>query len=408
VKRAATALALGAATAALAVTPAAGQGTGTTTIAPKGKAVKTLRSQGVRIGTFGPARARRGRLMLPVDGGLVSSTATLNQNGGLRLTRRAGGKRRRVDLKRLQLRLGRKSQIVGYVGASRFTLFSVNAPASRLSLSSANGSARLRGGSLTLTRRAGKALKRRLRLRRMPRGAFGAVSVDALVNPASGPGVPGGAPGGGGPGGGPPVSGPVGDEPPVLARPDGAVNVTGANIDWHVRPSWIRYVNSEQGTSAFGGATGDPATTSPQCGEPSDPNPGPNLVYSFDFPFAHGWYHPPSKTAAVYFGGGVNFSYHGHGIDLDTKEPEIEINGASSRAIFRFDGRRSTRPGNKRAVFVDLNTAAAPPAEGPGTVSYDRIPATIPHGGSQSVFAGFYAPGDRFGCISVSFAYGGP
>jgi hypothetical protein len=100
---------LAALTAAAAATPAAAQGTGTTTIAPKGKAVKTLRSQGVRIGTFGPARARRGRLVLPVDGGLVTSTALLNQNGGLRLTRRVRGKRRRVDLKRLQVRLGGKS-----------------------------------------------------------------------------------------------------------------------------------------------------------------------------------------------------------------------------------------------------------------------------------------------------------
>src|SRR5918992_3724043 len=171
VTRIGTALALGAATAAVAAAPAVAQSTGTTTIAPKGKAVKTLRSQGVRIGTFGPARARRGRLVLPVDGGVVSASATLNQNGGLRLTRRAGGKRRKVDLKRLQLRLGRKSEIVGYIGTSRFTIFSVTAPASRLSLSSANGSASLRGGRVSLTRRAGKSIKRKLKLRRMPLGA---------------------------------------------------------------------------------------------------------------------------------------------------------------------------------------------------------------------------------------------
>ena len=111
----------------------------------------------------------------------------------------------------------------------------------------------------------------------------------------------------------------------------------------------------------------------------------------------------------MYFGGGVNFSFKAHGIDLDTKEPEVEINGGSSRAIFRFDGRGDTSPGNKRAVLVNLDTAASPPVEGPGTVSYDRIHGTIPaEGGSQSIFAGFYGPGERFGCISVSFAYGAP
>jgi Htaa protein len=408
VKRAGAALALGVATAAVAAAPAAAQGTGTTTIAPKGKAVKSLRSQGVTIGTFGPARARRGRLVLPVDGGLVGSTATLNQNGGLRLTRRAGGKRRRVDLKRLQLRLGRRSEIVGFVGTSRFTIFSVKAPASRLSLSPANGSASLKGGSVTLTRRAGKALKRKLKLRRMPLGAFGTISVDALVNPASGPGAgSGGGPGGGGPGGGPPTTGPISDEPPVLARPDGAADITSASITWYPKPSWIRYSSSEQDPTPFGGASADPPTNFSACPEPSDSDQGP-LLYSFHFPFTGGWYHGATDTAGVYFGGGVNFKFPSHNIDLDTKEPEIEINGPSSRTIFRFDGRGGTRPGNKRAVLADLNTAAAPPARSGNTITYTRIPATIPQGTAQSVFAGFYAPGDRFGCMSVSFTYAGP
>jgi hypothetical protein len=35
-----------------------------------------------------------------------------------------------------------------------------------------------------------------------------------------------------------------------------------------------------------------------------------------------------------------------------------------------------------------------------------EINGTIPTaGGSQSVFANFYAPGDTFGCISVLFTY---
>jgi hypothetical protein len=400
VKRIGTALALGAATAAVAAAPATAQGTGTTTIAPKGKAVKSLRSQGVKIGTFGPTRARRGRLVLPVDGGLVSSTATLNQNGGLRLTRRAGGKRRRVDLKRLQLRLGRRSEIVGFIGTSRFTVFSVKAPRSRLSLSAANGSASLRRGSLSLTRRAGRALKRKLKLRRMPLGAFGTLSVDALVKSGGGEGGgSGGGPGGGGSGGGPPVSGPVGDEPPYLARPAGAVDVTSASIDWHVRPSWIRYVPVND---PFGGASGDGPTPTGECGEPNEPV-FPDY-YEYHFPFARGWYHQPTGTAAVYFTGGVNFKHQAHGIDLDTKDPEIEVNGSSSRAIFRFDGRGDTNPGNKRGVLVNLAPGA--PSVSDQSVTWDRMPGTIPSdGGSQSVFAGFYLPGERFGCVSLTVGY---
>lgn len=399
-KRAGTALAL----AALCVAAATGtaQGAGTTTISLKGKAVKSLRSQHVRIGAFGGARAGRARLVLPVAGGLVTSSALLNQRGGLRLSRRAAGRRRSMVLRRLQLRLGRKSEIVGRIGSSRFTLFSVKAPAARLRLDSGNGSASLRGGSVSLTRRAGAAIKRRLRLRRLPRGAFGRLSVDALVK-GDGTGGSGGGGPGGEPGGGPPASGPLGDEPPVLARPASAVNVTGAQITWHVRPSWIRYVPVN---APFAGAWGDPPTSAPQCGESNEP--AVEDVYSFHFPFAHGWYDPPTKTAAAYFTGGVNFKYPTHGIDLDTKDPEIEINGASSRAIFRFDGRGDTNPGNKRSLLVDLATSASPPVEGPGTLSYDRIPGAIPSsGGSQSVFAGFYLPGERFGCVSLSLTYGG-
>jgi Htaa protein len=390
---------------AAASSPGAAASTGTTTIELKGKAAKSLRTQGVRIGTFGGAKRRRARLVLPVAGGLVSSTALLNQNGGVRLSRRADGRRRSVELRRLQVRLGRSSRIIGRIGDRRFTLFAVKAPAARLSLDSRTGAASLRGGTLSVTRRAAVAVKRRLRLRRLPRGAFGRLTVDALVGGSAG-GGPGS--GSGGPGGGPPASGPIGDEPPVLARPATAVNVTGAQITWHVKPSWIRYINTGEGTTPFGGASGDPADATPECGDGAEP-PVP-LVYAFHFPFANGWYDPPTKTAGVYFGGGVNFSYRMHGIDLDTKEPEVEINGASSRAIFRFDGRQSTRPGNKRAVLVDLDTAASPPVEGPGTVSYDRIPGTIPaDGGSASVFAGFYAPGERFGCVSISFTHaGGP
>jgi Htaa len=395
VKRIATAVTLAALTAAAAATPAAAQGTGTTTIAPKGKAVKSLRSQGVKVRTFGPARTRRGRFVLPVSGGLVSSSAILNQKGGLRLSRRVRGKRRRVDLKRLQLRLGRKSEIVGYLGGNRFAIFSVKAPSSRLSLGAANGSASLSGGSVALTRRAGKAIKRKLGLRRMPVGAFGSVSVDALVN---GSGGSGGGPGAGNPGGGP-TSGPISDEPPVLARPEGAQDVTGASIDWHVRPSWIRYVPVND---PFAGATASPPTTTPECGEASDATYGALDTYQFHFPFARGWYHQPSGMAAVYFSGAVTFKYPDHGIDLDTKEPEIEINpGGQSRAIFRFDGRGGTNPGNKRGVFVNL--APGTPSSLGGSVTWDKMPGTIPNdGGSQAVFAGFYPPGARFGCISLT------
>ena len=138
----------------------------------------------------------------------------------------------------------------------------------------------------------------------------------------------------------------------------------------------------------------------------TDNEPEVEDVYSFHFPFARGWYDPATKTAATYFTGGVNFRFPAHGIDLDMKEPEIEINGASSRAIFRFDGRADTNPGNKRAVLVDLRTVAAlrpwrDRARSATSVSRPRFRSAA----RKRVFAGFYLPGDTFGCISVSFSY---
>ena len=393
------------AAAGTALLPAApAHATGTTTIKLGGKAVKSLRGQGVAIRPAGRRSGRPARVRLRVTTGLVTSKALVNHTGALVLSGRAGKRRRSVRFRDLQVRLGGRSEIVGEIGSSRFRLFTVRAPAARLSLDSRAGTASLRGGTLALTPRAGRILKRKLRLKRTPRGGFGRLTVDAIVRGGAGPG---GGDGGGPGGGGPPSSGPLGDEPPVLARPAGAVDITGAQVAWHVRPSWIRYVNTGEGTTSFGGASDGPLDPTPECGEATEP-PVP-LVYSFHFPFANGWYHPVAETAGVYFGGGVNFKFSAHGIDLDTKSPEVEINGANSRVISRFDGRLDTTPGNKRGVLVDLDTAAVSPVEAPGSVSWDRIPGSIPDdGGSGAVFAGFYLPRERFGCMSVSFTYGGP
>ena len=238
-KRLLSVLALAAAVCAL--TPGAAAAAGTSTIDLGGQAVKSLRSQGVEIAGYGGASARRKRVVLRIRSGLVSSSALLNQRGGLVLRRRVGGRKRKVELGRLQVRLGGASEIVGQVGSRRFAIFGLRAVSRTLSLDSRTGAATVRGASVSLTRAAGRLIKKRLRLRRLPRGAFGKLTVDAVVTGSDAPG--GGGPGGGGPGGGgPPVSQPIGDEPPVLARPASAVDVTGAQITWHVRPSLIRYL----------------------------------------------------------------------------------------------------------------------------------------------------------------------
>jgi hypothetical protein len=386
--------------AVLLTTPApAAEPKGTTAIDLGGRAVKSLRGQGVTITAKRPARIVKGVLRLPVTKGVVTSSAYLNHGGGLVLRRKVGGHRRVVSLTELQVRLGRTSRVIGTVGWERFAILSIAAPGKDLSLNASLGSASLHGARVTLSRRAAVAIKRGLSLAHLPAGRFGGVTVDALIGGTGG--GSGGTGGGGGndsPGGnGPPVSGPITDQPPLLPRPAGAVDVTGATLTWHVRDSWIRYVSTEKAVEPLDGAVAGPALEGKDHPCPDVPaSPGP-LVYSYTLPVAGGWHDAASGTTALSSTGGVHFAYPGHGIDLDVRNLEVELNGSASRVIARFDGRGGTNPGNKRGVLVDLAATPVPPA------TPALIKATVPTGGSQSVFAGFYGAGEGFGCISVSY-----
>lgn len=177
-----------------------------------------------------------------------------------------------------------------------------------------------------------------------------------------------------------------GAEPPPLARPAGAVDVTGATVTWHVRDSFVRYVNSGEGIVPSRGATAEPPATTAESDTP--------LAYDFHFPFRAGWYDAATQTGRLTFGGRVTFRYTGHGIDLDVNDLEVELRGDRSRAIARFTGRRDTRPGNRRGVLVALDA----------TGGLERMPGTIPRDTAGAIFAGYYLAGDPFGWIGVAFA----
>jgi hypothetical protein len=363
---------------------------GTTTIATTGAAADGLRAQGVRISALSPARATRTRIRMPIAAGTVAGSATLDHGGSVRLRRG----RRSVTLSRWQARLGTRATLTARVAGRRMTI--LTGPAgTRLKLDTASETASLAGARVTLTRAAASAIKRRLGLRRAPRGALGRVTVTASLRgaPPARPLTPSpGSPGGGTtPGGdGTTSPSPAPDSLPKLARPASATNATGATLTWHVRDSFIQYINSGEGTSTSGGATSAPPTVEEGSAEP--------LVYAFQFPFASGWRDAPSAKAALYSTGTVNFSYRAHGIDMDAQDPEIELNGADSRAIFRMDGTREV------LVDLDLTKAASISTSPDGrTHTYEHVPGFIPEGTGESVFAGFYLPGDEFGWVSVQF-----
>ena len=390
-------LALSAAAAAAAPAPAE-QGA----LRLNGAAPQALRAGGIRIAPLGAAGGGGRELVLPVRAGLVGSSVTvLRFGGGISLV---DGKRR-LRLTDLRLTLGKRASVRGKLGGKRLTLFQVKG--GQREVDAARGSVRLGGLRLRLPRSVARKIAGRLQLeRRLPRG-FGVLSVtkEGLVpgsGPSSSPAGPSKASETGCPL--PSTAGPAPEEPlPIAARPPGAVDVTGATISWDVRDSFIRYVNTGEGTSVFGGA----AAAAPEV----RPGSSAALTYGFGFPFASGWHDaganpadPADDRAAVYFSGGVRFLYSAHGIDLRTSAPEIEIAGGASRAIFSVaEGEAAA----ERQVIVNLDLASAAAVQTSGnTVTYQRVPGAIPSGTATSVFAGFYEPGTDFGCFTVSYSTG--
>jgi hypothetical protein len=216
------------------------------------------------------------------------------------------------------------------------------------------------------------------------------------------------SPGGGAPTpGGTPTSTPIEGEPPLLARPATAVTVSSVTLSWMPRDSWVRYVSSgiaaNDGVVPGGGATGVTATSSPCSDRPSESSAA--LNYTINFPAKESWYDPLSGVAGIYGGGNVAFRYTAHAINLAAAEPEIEINGSASRAIFRFNGSGGTPYPNQRVALESLETAGRPTVSGGGkTLTYNLMRGRLTENG-EKVFAGFYtAPSDNeFGCVSASF-----
>lgn len=389
----------------------AAKGTVTVLVGGNGKAARAFKRKRVRVRAIKPASKRGVRLTLRVADIKVGRAAALRLRGGVRFKLRKRG----VTARALRLRLTPKRVLVtARVGKRRVPLFVAKVGRGEAKINPI-GAAGLDSAKLRLTPRAARLLRKRLRTKRLPAGPLGVVAIDAIArevadSPGTGPGggTGGTRPGGGGPAGRvtcdpsafPPPADPS-TEPPVSATPPGAVTVSNLSIVWEPRESWIRYISSGEGICVFNGAIAGPkeirdGTTTP-------------LTYTFRFPAAVGWYHPGADTgtnaddrAGLRFTGGVGFSWSDHGIDFSTANPEIEIDGGNSRAIFRVNGGGVTAHPNQRQALIDLTWPVAD--TDPSQHGYKfTIPATIPTAVGSSVFAGFYSAGDPFGSVTVSF-----
>lgn len=380
---------------------------GATRLTLDGPAANALRSQSIAIAPVKPASGGARKIVLPVAAGLAGATTTLvRHRGGIELS----GPRGSAILGKLRLLLGKRSLLEAKLGGEEVELFKVLGGAR--DVDAANGSVRFDRLRLKLTPAGAKALAAKLGLRSLPARRFGTFST-RLTGLAQGDGGKAGsglANGGSGGGGAqtsgtcplPSSAGPANDgAPPAAVRPPGAVDVTGATIAWHVRESFIRYIATGEGTAPTGGATADPPALLPGASAA--------LSYDFRFPFAGGWLDsgadpasPIDDRAALGFSGGLRFLYSGHGIDLLASNPEVELNGAASRAIFAVAENGGAA---QRQVLVNLDLSRAGSITQTGnSYVYDRVPGTVPAGTAASTFAGFYAPGTDFGCFTVSFS----
>jgi hypothetical protein len=365
-------------------------GSGSLTVA-KGKWVK-LGLRGIELSGSGAAESSGRRTRLEIGGGAIEEdSATLRFGGSLRLAAGEGRERRVLKLTGLRVELGPASTFSAKLGKKRWALFDLEPKAGAATIDRARGAAQLRGASLLWRRGAAAAIGRRLGAQ-LPKGPLGSFTVTAATVFTDGP----------------PQSGPVSDEPPLLARPASAVNVTSATLAWHVRDSWIRYVNTQEPPQALEGAAAEAPIEEDKHPCPNSPaGTNPTLAYSYDFPFAGGWYDAASGSAALYYGGGVRFSFPAHGIDVTARNPEIEINGAASRAIFRLRGAGQTPYPDKRAALLSLPASVPALSAPPNGFGFPApLRGTLTADG-QKAFAGFYPPpNDGFGCFSVSFTTG--
>lgn len=373
----------------------AAEATGNTTlVVAKGKA-KLLKKRAIGLRGIGGAVTEGRRTRLQVGGGVVGADgARLTNKGALRLISGKGRKRRVVRLTQLRTVLGPRSLLLGKLNGrgKRRVLFRLRAHPSRLALDGLQGTASLRRARLIWNRGAVRAVSRRLRAA-VPRGTLGIARVGAV---ATGTEVP--------------ASGPISGEPPRLARPASAVDVTGATITWHVRSSWIGYLQTESPKSRAEeteGAIPGPAVVESEhpCLDDAGGESKP-LVYDYTFPFTEGWYDDATGTAALYARGGLRSLYPGHGIDFTLREPEIEINGGTSRVISRVAGSGDTAYSNTRAAMLDLTLPGSVTESAPNSFGFaDPIRGRLTADG-LSVFGTYYESNPGFGCFSVSFSTG--
>lgn len=429
-RTAATALAVSALAAGAAVpATASGATSGATTIELGGAVARSLRAQGVTLSARKPAKANARRITLPVARGRVGDAATLQHGGSVSFRSRRGGRTRVATFTGWQTKLApKRSTITAKLGKRRVALFVLTFPKRARASAETDGTVRLTSSTVRLTTAGARTLRRSLELTTLPAGVLGRARVDATVgsgdaprpttpNTGGGGGNTGGGNtgggGGGGGGGGTPTPTPtpaprcqgfgIGDVPEAsapLARPTSAPAVVAPTAFWwRPKDSWIRYINTGAGAGdgvvASAGATAGTPEVLPGSSAP--------LVYRYAFSLdpATSWYQ--DGRGVLYFTGKVRFAWADHGIDITVQNPEVQLDGAGGRVVFRFSGSDCSVIRDKRVEFTTF--APGTPSGVPPTYDFGNRTSTLTDAGN-SAFGSMYSPGTEWGSIDLSLTTG--
>lgn len=340
-----------------------------------GKPGYFLGKQRARVSGVGPVRTnRKGRItrvVAPVSAVRITPSAVAVR-GGVRFSR---GKRRAV-FTRLRLNVTpRRTVVTASLGKRRIVLFVARGNAiidpveSKLNLTSAK---------LSLSGSAARLIRGRLRMRRLPAGPFGRLSLSAKRSESV------------------PVVDPYLEQCGLAAtsKRTGAVTpagplpfltvplpTDGSAITWAVKSSLNGYINGIGEIVGLDGATVNRIPGAPLQAPPT----------GFTFPSVAGQYaangvEATDDQAVINGSGTVVYCNEPHGFRVAISNPTIVIDGANSRIIADLDTNITGEwTPTQRVDFADLNLSGVTPTTEPGVVTWTDIPTTLSDTGADAL-----------------------
>lgn len=343
-----------------------------------GKAGKKLTRQGVRFKPISPATVKRlkkgkARITTDAESVKVSGSARVGLRGGITLKR---GKRR-FQLRDLVVKTGPSGTLLkGDLAGAQANVARIGG---KTDIDPVAGVVAMTKGKLSLTGKVVRKVKRKLRLKKAPRGVIGKLDFGgqaAFEDPylaecglAANTRTAGTLP-----------------APAPLPDLSGAVASAGNPVTWGVKASLRGYIGGVGKFVALDGATVNDL--------PPFPGPPPSgFTFPDDAEYAANGPGAGDDQAVLNGSGTILFCNATHGFRIALSNPTVVIDGASSRLIADVDtntmdlstGISDWIPA-QRIDFATLDTGSIVPDAGtPGKVTWTDVPANLTAAGATSL-----------------------